>query len=105
MITNEKELKTQLQTIWIFNQDIEMEFSTEKCAMLIIKNGKRVTTEGIELPNQESIKTLSRKITSSWEYWKWTLSNIKDEGRNKKRVPQKNKETSQNQPLPQKSYQ
>ena len=35
----------------IYNEDIRMEFSIEKCAMLIMKSGKRQMTEGIELPN------------------------------------------------------
>ena len=38
-----------------------MEFSIEKCAMLIMKRGKRETTERIELANQESIKILGEK--------------------------------------------
>ena len=32
-----------------------MEFGIEKCAMLIIKIGKRESAEGIELPNQERL--------------------------------------------------
>ena len=35
-----------------------MEFVIEKCAILITKSGKRQITEGIELLNQERIKTL-----------------------------------------------
>ena len=45
----------------IYNQDIGIEFGIENCAMLIIKSGKRETTEGIELQNQESIRTLGGK--------------------------------------------
>ena len=37
----------------IYNQDIEIEFGVEKCAMLIIKSEKREIMEGIEQPNQE----------------------------------------------------
>ena len=45
-----------------------------KCAILIIKSRKM--TEEIELPNQERIRTLGvRKITKTWEYWKWKSSN------------------------------
>ena len=40
-----KELETQMQTIRIYNQD--MEFSKEKCTMLIMRSGKRQITEGI----------------------------------------------------------
>ena len=40
-----------------------MEFWIEKYAMLVMKNGKRHTTEGIELLNQEKIRTLGGKET------------------------------------------
>ena len=46
-----RELETLKQTVWIYSQDIGMEFSIEKFAMLVIKCGKRHMTEGIELPN------------------------------------------------------
>ena len=38
-----------------------MEFVIEISATLIIKKGKRETTEGIELPNQGKIRTLGEK--------------------------------------------
>ena len=40
-----------------------MEFGIEKCAMLIMKSRKRQMTEGIELANQEKIRTLGEKET------------------------------------------
>ena len=36
-----------------------MEFDIEKCALLVIKSGKRHLTDGIELPNQDKIRTLA----------------------------------------------
>ena len=60
---NEKELVTLIQTIMIYSQDKGMEFVVEKCAMLIMRSGKRQMTEGIELPNQERIRTLGEKET------------------------------------------
>ena len=47
----------------IYSQNIGMEFGIEKCAMLVMKSGKRHMTEGIELPNQEKIRTLGKKET------------------------------------------
>ena len=38
-----------------------MEFYKEKCAMQVIKSGKRHMTEEIEIPNQEKITTLKEK--------------------------------------------
>ena len=100
---NEKELETQINTKRIYSLDIEIEFGIEKCAMLKMKSGKRETAEGIELPNQENIKTVGEK-----KNYKILgilgMNTIKQEEikeKNKKRVPQKNK-TSQNQALKQK---
>ena len=55
---NEKELETLIHAVRIDSQDIEMEFGIEKCAMLVMKSGKRHMTDGMELPNQEQIRTL-----------------------------------------------
>ena len=38
-----------------------MKFGIEKCVMLIMNSGKIQITEGIELPNQERIRTLGEK--------------------------------------------
>ena len=40
-----------------------MEYSIEKCTMLIMKSGKWRKTEGMEQPNQENIRTLGEKET------------------------------------------
>ena len=40
-----------------------MEFGIEKCTMLVMKSGKRHTTDGIELPNQDKIRTLGENNT------------------------------------------
>ena len=64
---NGKELETLIQTVRIYNQDIDLEFGIEKCAMLVMKSGKRYMTEEIELPNQEKIRTLGEKETC--KYW------------------------------------
>ena len=50
---NEKENETLIQAVRTYSQDIEMEFGIEKCAMLIMKSGKRHMAEGMELSNQE----------------------------------------------------
>ena len=38
-----------------------MEFRIEKCVMLILKSGKRQKAVGIELTNEEKIRTLGEK--------------------------------------------
>ena len=47
----EKELETLIRVVRIFIPDIGKEFCIEKCAMLIMKSGKRHMTEEMELPN------------------------------------------------------
>ena len=84
-----------------------MEFGIEKCAMLIIKSGKRQMMEGIEVSNQERIKTLGEKeILHVLE----TIGSGHhqtngDERKNEKRVSQTNEKTSRNQALQQESHQ
>ena len=60
---NKKELETLIHTVIIYSRDIGMEFGTEKCAMLIMKSGKRQLTDGMELPNKDKIKTLAENET------------------------------------------
>ena len=40
-----------------------MEFGIEKCAILIMKSGKRHLTDEMELPNQNKIRTLGEEET------------------------------------------
>ena len=58
---NEKELEILLYAVKIYIQDIGMEFGREKYAMLLMKSGKRHPTDGMELPNQDKIRTLGEK--------------------------------------------
>ena len=71
---NEKELETLIQTVRIYSQDIKMEFGIEKCAMLVMKSDKRHMTEGVELPNQEKLRTLGEKknlqILGNFRSWR-----------------------------------
>ena len=61
----EKELENLIHEVRIYRQDIGMEFGIEKCAMLVMKSGKRHISDGMELPNQDRHK---RKPTNPWEY-------------------------------------
>ncbi len=44
-----------------------MEFGIEKYAMLIMKSGKRLMTDGMKLPNREKSKRSEKKKTN--QYW------------------------------------
>ena len=59
----EKELETQIHAVRIYSQDLGMELSIEKCAMLYMQRGKNHLTDGMELPNQDKIRTLGEKET------------------------------------------
>ena len=54
---NEKELETLIHAVRIY---IGMEFVIEKCALLVMKSGKRHMTDGMELPNHDKIRTLGK---------------------------------------------
>ena len=47
----------------IYSQDMGIKFGIEKCAMLVIKSGKRHLTDGMKLPNEDKIRTLGEKGT------------------------------------------
>ena len=55
---SEKALDSLIQTVRIFSTDIGMHFGIDKCAMLVMKKGKIVKLDGIQLPNDKVIKSL-----------------------------------------------
>ena len=63
---NEKEPETLIHAVIIYSQDIGMEFGIEKCAMLVMKSGKRHLTDGMELPNHDKIRTLGENETYNY---------------------------------------
>ena len=60
---NEKELKALIHALRIYSQNIGMEFGKEKCAILVTKSGKRHLTDGMEQPNQDTIRTFVENET------------------------------------------
>ena len=60
---NEKERETLIHTVRIYSQDVGMEFGIEKCAILVMKSGKRHITDGMGQPNQDKIRTLGENET------------------------------------------
>ena len=50
----------------IYSQDIRMQFGIEKCAMLLMKSGKRHITDVMKLPNQDKIRTLAENETYTY---------------------------------------
>ena len=60
---NERELETLIHAVRIYSQDIGIKFGIEKCAMLVMKSGKRHMSDGMELPNHDRIRTLEENET------------------------------------------
>ena len=83
----------------IYRDDIGIEFDIEKCAMLIIKSGKRYMTEGIELPNQEKIRRLGEKATYKYLGILEADTIKQAEMKKIKRIPQENEKTTRNQTI------
>ena len=52
------QLKSLTQTVRIFSHNIGMQFGIEKCAVLVLKRGKLVESDGIQLPDDNEIKSL-----------------------------------------------
>ena len=60
---NEKQQETLIYAVRIYSQDIGMEFGKEKCAIQVMKSGKRYQNDGMEQPNQVMITTLAENET------------------------------------------
>ena len=55
---NKKGLDSLVQTVWIFSDDIGMEFGIDKCATLVLKRWKIKKFDGIPLPDGKAMKGL-----------------------------------------------
>ena len=58
---SEDQIDSLIQTTHIFSTDIGMEFGIKKCGVLILKRGKIVKCDGIELPNNDVIKEVGEE--------------------------------------------
>ena len=73
---NESELKTLIQEVKIYSQDIGIEFGIEKCTMQARKAGNDTwQKESNNQIKKKSERSEKRKPTNTWEYWKLTPSN------------------------------
>ena len=53
-----RRLTILIETVRIFSNDIKMEFGINKYAILVLKRGKVVKSEGIKLPEDKVIRSL-----------------------------------------------
>ena len=80
---NEKELETLIYAVRIYTKDIGKGFGIEKCAMFVMKCGKRHLTDGMELPNHDKIRRFGEKETYKY-LGILEADNIKQEERKQK---------------------
>ena len=70
---SEKQVDTLLNTVRACSQDIGVQFGINKCAVLVLKRGKVVRCEGIEMHNNQVIKSLGEgvwgkgRVQVSWD--------------------------------------
>ncbi|CAB4021725.1 Hypothetical predicted protein [Paramuricea clavata] len=55
---NNEKIDSLVKTVHIVSKDIGMEFGIKKCGMLVMKRGKIVECNGIQLPDEETIKSV-----------------------------------------------
>ena len=58
---SQDQIDSLIQTVFIFSEDIGMEFGLKKCGVVILKKGKLVKSDGIHLPSQEIMKEVDEK--------------------------------------------
>ena len=79
---SKRALDSLIQTVQIFSKDIGMQLGIDKSAILVMKKGKIVKSDGTELPNEEVIKSLeegqSRKYLGVLETDEVMVNEIKD---------------------------
>ena len=57
---SEHEVNGLVSTVQILSNDIGMEFGIKKCGVLVLERGKVVSSERIEMPNDERIKEVEK---------------------------------------------
>ena len=56
-----KDIESLVNTVHRFSCDIGMRFGVEKCGVIIMKRGKIVNCDGIELPDGEKMKGVNEE--------------------------------------------
>ena len=58
---SEEQIDSLVRTVHIVSTDIGMELGYRKCGLLIVKRGKIVRNQGIELPNGQTMKEVEQE--------------------------------------------
>ena len=82
---SKRTLDSLIQSVQIFSKDIGMQLGIDKSAILVMKKGKIVKSDGTELPNEEVIKSLEEdraiSIYVCWKLMKWWSMKLRIEWR------------------------
>ena len=57
---SEDEVHSLVRTVQLFSQDIGTEFGVKKYAVVVMKRGKVIECEGIELPDRQKIRAVEQ---------------------------------------------
>ena len=58
---NTNQLDSLVRTVHVYSEDIGMSFGLDKCAVLELKRGRIVKSEGIDLPDGEKMKEIDKE--------------------------------------------
>ncbi|XP_063952186.1 uncharacterized protein LOC135153479 [Lytechinus pictus] len=54
----QSDLESLINTVWIFSEDIGMQFGLDKCAMITLMRGKPANDNNFQMPNGEEIRSI-----------------------------------------------
>ena len=57
---SEREIDSLVKTVQVISKDIGMELGVKKCGVAVMKRGKLSNTDGVVLPNGETIKEVEK---------------------------------------------
>ena len=82
---SESEIKGLMSTVEVFSQDTGVEFSIEKCGVIIMNRGKVQSTDGMKLPSGKKMRETEEdgyKYLEILEYDRIKEQVMKDKSRN-----------------------
>ena len=63
-----------MNTVRIFTDDIKIKFVVSKCSTLVMKRGKKMENDKMQMPRRIAIGDLGIELTNILEYWNLTKS-------------------------------
>ena len=60
------QIDSLVQIVYVFSEDIGMEFGLKKCGALVLKRGKVVKMDGVNLPDEQTMSLKISKILNRY---------------------------------------